>query len=122
MTKLMTKRMRQVLLWLLTAMVLAQTVGLLHRVVHAKRDGEVVASASLHATASSFSALWGEHSNASDCQQFDQSCPDLLFHTAWSLPVQTLPALWLLALLRERFALFERFYAARGPPPAFAFN
>ena len=118
----MTKRMRHVLLWLLTAMVLAQTVGLLHRVVHAKRDGEAVASASGHATASSLWALWGEHSNASDCQQFDQSCPDLLLHTAWALPVQTLPALWLVVLLRERFALFERFYAARGPPPAFALN
>lgn len=118
----MTKQLRHVLLLLLTAMVLAQTVGVLHRVAHAKRDGEVVASTSGHATASGFSALWGDHSNASDCQQFDQSCPDLLLDTAWALPVQTLPALWRVALLHERFALFERFYAARGPPPALALN
>jgi hypothetical protein len=26
--------------------------------------------------------------------------------------------IWMAALLLERFALFERFYAARGPPAA----
>jgi hypothetical protein len=60
--------------------------------------------------------LWGDHSHAVDCQLFDQSCPDAL-HTPAFVLMPVMPALtWLAATLHERFALFERFYAARGPP------
>jgi hypothetical protein len=51
-----------------------------------------------------------------DCQLFDQSCPDAL-NTPVFVLMSVMPALsWLAATLHERFALFERFYAARGPP------
>jgi hypothetical protein len=60
--------------------------------------------------------VWGDHSNAVDCQLFDQSCPEAL-HTPVYLVLPMMPAhSWLAATLHERFALFERFYAARGPP------
>jgi hypothetical protein len=51
-----------------------------------------------------------------DCQLFDQNCPDVL-HTPALVLMPVLPAhSWQAATLHERFALFERFYAARGPP------
>jgi hypothetical protein len=107
---------------LLTALVLVQTVGVLHRVAHVHGMHSAVAVESEMALApgqelmSGLQRLWGDHSNAVDCQLFDQSCPD-----AWHAPVlfvtSVIPAhSWLAAALLERFALFERFYAARGPP------
>jgi hypothetical protein len=110
------------MLVLLTALVLMQTVGLLHRVAH----GHVMHSNAAvdHATPvtvpqdlmTGLQRLWGDHSNAVDCQLFDQSCPDAM-HTPVLVLLPALPALsWMAATLNERFALFERFYAARGPP------
>ena len=116
------RRFQRVALVLLTALVLVQTVGVLHRVAHAHGTHSVVAVDDATAAASGqnlmagLQRLWGEHSNAVDCQLFDQSCPDTLHTSAWVL-LPVLPALsWLAATLHERFALFERFYAARGPP------
>ena len=115
---------RHMLLVLLTALVLVQTLGVLHRVAHAHNAHRETVSVSdiYKATASnpgmftSLQRLWGGHSNAVDCQLFDQSCPDAL-HTPVLLVMPVMPAIsWLAATLHERFALFERFYAARGPP------
>jgi hypothetical protein len=110
-------------LWLLLAsLVWVQTVGVLHRVAHA--HGLHSAVAVEFATAPSagqdliagLQRLWGDHSNAVDCQLFDQSCPDALHIPVFLiLPVMPAPS-WVAATLHERFALFERFYAARGPP------
>jgi hypothetical protein len=47
---------------------------------------------------------------------FDQTCPDLLQAPVWALPAVSVMPIGMAALLLERFALFERFYAARGPP------
>jgi hypothetical protein len=60
--------------------------------------------------------LWGEHKSLTDCQLFDQACPDTVHRSLQFVFYQPPPALWVGAVLRERFALFERFYAARGPP------
>ena len=116
------RRLQRMALVLLTAFVLVQTVGVLHRVAHAHGTHSAAMAEPATSVASSqdlmagLQRLWGDHSNAVDCQLFDQSCPDAL-HTpvlVW-MPVMPLRS-WLAATLRERFALFERFYAARGPP------
>ena len=113
---------RRALLLLLTALVLVQTLGVLHRVAHAHGMHSAVTAELATSIASSqdlmagLQRLWGDHSHAVDCQLFDQNCPDALHTPAWVL-MPILPAhSWLAATLRERFALFERFYAARGPP------
>lgn len=113
---------RRAVLLLLTALVLVQTVGVLHRVAHAHGTHGAVAVEPAAAVASGqdlmagLQRLWGDHSNAVDCQLFDQNCPDAL-HTPVLLVMSVMPAhSWLAASLHERFALFERFYAARGPP------
>lgn len=107
--------LHRMVLVLLTALVLVQTLGVLHRVVHAHNAPSVV-TPSPYGSISPLQRLWGEHSNAVDCQLFDQSCPDV-WHVPLLLVMTTMPATgWLAATLRERFALVERFYAARGPP------
>jgi hypothetical protein len=116
------RRLQRVILMLLTALVLVQTIGVLHRVAHAHGTHSVMAVEVATAAASGqdlmagLQRLWGDHSHAVDCQLFDQSCPDAL-HTPAFVLMPVMPALtWLAATLHERFALFERFYAARGPP------
>lgn len=114
--------LRPALLVLLTALLFVQTVGVLHRVAHAHGAHSAVAvePATALTSGQDFMAglqrLWGDHSNAVDCQLFDQNCPDALL-TPVLLVMSVMPARsWLAAALHERFALFERFYAARGPP------
>lgn len=116
------RRLQQMAMVLLTALVLVQTVGVMHRVAHAHGTHQAVAVEGATAATSGqdlmtgLQRLWGDHSHAVDCQLFDQSCSDVLHTPAWVL-MPVLPAYsWLAATLHERFALFERFYAARGPP------
>jgi hypothetical protein len=114
--------LHRLVLVLLTALVLVQTLGVLHRIAHAHSPHGVTVAEdqkilpATHGPMDHLQRLWGDHSNAVDCQLFDQNCPDALHPPAWvSMPA--MPALsWLAATLHERFALFERFYAARGPP------
>lgn len=108
---------RRVLLALLTALMLVQTVGVLHRVAHAQQSSGVTTHA-VGNSSSVLTSIWGEHSNSADCQLFDHACPDLLQVAVWVLPTNLPATTWVTALLQERFALFERFYAARGPPVA----
>lgn len=116
------RRLHRVVLVLLTALVLVQTVGVLHRVVHAHGAHSALAAEPATVVSSGqdlmagLQRLWGDHSHAVDCQLFDQNCPDAL-HTPALVFMPVLPThSWLAATLRERFALFERFYATRGPP------
>ncbi len=117
------RRLQCMALVLLTALVLLQTVGVLHRVAHAHGSHNALAAESATAAATStqdlmggLQRLWGDHSNAVDCQLFDQSCPDALHPPAYVLMPLSLALSWLTVTRHERFALFERFYAARGPP------
>ena len=110
---------QRVMLVLLTALIMVQTVGMLHRVAHAQQSAGVfshAAPAVVKDDVSLLAAIWGEHSNSAECQLFDQTCPDLLHAPVWALPAVSVMPIWMAALLLERFALFERFYAARGPP------
>jgi hypothetical protein len=106
---------------LLTALILVQTVGVLHRVAHAQQSTGVflhTAPVVVQDDVSLLAAIWGDHSNSAECQLFDQTCPDLFYSPVSALPAITALPAWQAAVLRERFALFERFYAARGPPAA----
>ena len=112
---------QRVMLALLTALIMVQTVGMLHRVAHAQQSVGVfshAAPAVVKNDVSLLAAIWGDHSNSAECQLFDQTCPDLLHVPVWALPAVSVVPTWVASVLRERFALFERFYAARGPPAA----
>jgi hypothetical protein len=119
------RALRWALLVLLTTLVLVQTVGVLHRVAHATGSAHSLPSVMMdapHEAASTtdkttvLTRLWGEHSSLVDCQLFDQACPDVLHHVVLDAVTVAAPQVWHLVSLQERFALFERFYAARGPP------
>lgn len=116
---------RCVLLAMLTALVLVQSVGVLHRVAHAHHSASDVSTQAQvtdvtnpHEGSVLLARLWGQHSSLAECQLFDHMCPDLwLTPTMALLPLLPAPT-WTALVLQERFALFERFYAARGPPVA----
>ena len=116
------RRLQRMIVMVLVALVWVQTLGVLHRVAHAHGVHSAVTAEPQALAASSqglmagLQRVWGNHSNAVDCQLFDQSCPDSL-HSLALVFAPVMPALgWLAAILHERFALFERFYTARGPP------
>ena len=124
--------LRQWMMWALLALVCLQTLTVVHRIVHKESAAQRVtqtlqdiAVAQQKPTNSPsnqvektpfFADLWGEHKSLTDCQLFDQACPDALQHALHIDSYMPPPAVWLGAVLLERFALFERFYAARGPP------
>lgn len=116
--------LKRVIVTLLTALVLVQTVGVLHRIAHAHSSHsdptvDFVASNTISQDVIiGLQRIWGDHNNAVECQLFDQACPDLLHSPVWALPVVSGMPIWTAILLLEQFALFERFYAARGPPAA----
>ena len=124
--------LRRWLMWALLALVCLQTLSVVHRIVHRESAAQRVThtlqdlavahqkptnSPSNPAEVTPFFAdLWGEHKSLTDCQLFDQACPDALQHALFIDSYISPPAIRMGALLLERFALFERFYAARGPP------
>jgi hypothetical protein len=103
---------RSLLSVLFVVLLLAQTIGAMHRVAHAKGSGEQVASESLEGV----NSLWGQHSNSSDCQAFDQNCPDLLVFSNWQFSLTQLIPVWIITNLQAQFSNFERFYSAQAPP------
>ncbi|MBU6225799.1 MAG: hypothetical protein KGP13_13330 [Burkholderiales bacterium] len=123
---------RRWLMWALLALVCLQTLTFVHRIVHQEsaaqrvtqtlQDLAVAQQRPTHLPSSTaeealfFADLWGEHQSLTDCQLFDQACPDALQHALHIDSYIPAPAIWLGLVLLERFALFERFYAARGPP------
>lgn len=100
---------------LMVALLLAQTLGEMHRVAHAKQiEGRALPT---EVTSShNVNALWGDHANASDCRVFDQSSPDLLTFTQLPLSLPSAVPVWIAVVLPAWLVLFERFYAAQGPP------
>jgi len=124
--------LRRWLICVLLALVCLQTLTAVHRIVHQESVAQRVAQQQLeqngvlHTQSNSFKSssevpkffadLWGEHKSLTDCQLFDQACPDVLQHALFIDSYISPPAIWMGAVLLERFALVERFYAARGPP------
>jgi hypothetical protein len=116
---------RRALMSLLAVLVLVQSVGVLHRVAHAHNLSSSVTTQAQtvddtkHPQASTLlSRMWGEHSSWVECQLFDQTCPDQLLTLSWGLAPVLFESVLIAAVLLERFVLFERFYASRGPPAA----
>ena len=124
--------LRQWIMWLLLALVCLQTLTAVHRIVHQESVAQRVTqtlldqtvvyqkpTSSLTSTSDAskfFEDLWVEHKSLTDCQLFDQACPDALQHALHIDSYIPAPAIWLGLALLERFALIERFYSARGPP------
>ncbi len=124
--------LRRWLMWALLALVCLQTLTVVHRIVHRESAAQRVTQTSQDLAVAQqkptnspsnpaevtpfFDDLWGEHKSLTDCQLFDQACPDALQHALFIDSYIPTPAIWLGLVLLERFALFERFYAARGPP------
>lgn len=107
--------------WVL-ALLAVQSLGLVHRVLHASANTALSASSETeakHAQAQGTPVLqgvWGEHSSRADCQLFDQACPDVL-HTVGALWLTTpVLAMWSVLALPERLTQPRHFFSARGPP------
>jgi hypothetical protein len=97
---------------LFVVLLLAQTIGMMHRIAHASGSVEHVASEK----ASFINSLWGDHSKSSDCHAFDQSCPDLFVIAHWQQSLtQSIPE-WMVVDSNAAYSNFERFYSAQGPP------
>ena len=116
---------RRVLMTLLAVLVLVQSVGVLHRVAHAHNlssavsaQAQTVDDTKQPQASSLLSRFWGEHSSWVECQLFDQACPDQLLTPTWGLAPALFDSVLIAVVLLERFVLFERFYASRGPPAA----
>lgn len=107
---------RHLLFALALLVVLVQTLGALHRLLHVGHG--VAFQVSSWEEKNTFSALWGEHGKASDCQSFDQVSPDALQGGVVTSQAVPLPSVLFVMVLQERFSLSERFFAARGPPVA----
>jgi hypothetical protein len=96
---------------LFVVLLLAQTIGAMHKVAHASGNIDRAASDTHF-----LNAIWNNHSSASDCQSFDQSCPDLLGLSSWQLSLPQLIPVWIITNLQAQFSNFERFYSAQAPP------
>lgn len=115
-------RARQSSAWLLAlALLLAQTLGLVHGQLHASAQqlAHAHAASGEGAPADPWEGLFGTHRSAADCLVFDQ-----LSHgdAAPSLPLLALPPLPVAAGLLAFFqgqiqAHRAAFFDARGPPP-----
>ncbi len=105
------------LIMLMAFLLCSQTWGLMHRVAHAKQSVGLTTQ-TVADNAHTGHSHWGDHSTASECRVFDQSCPDLLAFSNCHIAQAVTVPLWVTTLLIERFALFERFYLAQGPPAA----
>lgn len=110
----MAHNMRRLLLIVALALVVLQTLGVWHRVLHFAHGAPPQQTAAQ--TSSPLSALWGEHSKTSDCQSFDHAIPDGLQTVSLTPQAMPAPAVWWGVVFQERFALAERFFSCRGPP------
>lgn len=107
-------RFKSFTLLLLTAIVLVQTVGVLHRVAHSHTSNASVSVS--ETTVADLTRLWGEHGSLAECQIFDQVASDFLQASNLETVALLLFFAWIKTASPERYSLFERFYAARGPP------
>jgi hypothetical protein len=118
---------RQGLLVLALLVLLAQSLGLAHRFVHATNLGtghaQVMAEGSQAeaaepsaATPAPWGRAFGEHKTSADCQLYDQLCHDALGFALSCVLAFVVPTAWLRWRLRECFGLHARFFSARAPP------
>jgi hypothetical protein len=108
--------LRRRLLWLLVfAVVAAQTLGLLHRIVHAPAS-EVALANGVQAKGWVHD-LFAGHEGDADCRLFDQLNASGVLPDIPVMPVvQALPAFFLQWYLGESLARWAALFDARGPP------
>lgn len=115
-------------LWacLIAALLWAQSLGLVHRAVHAPGlaavDSESLAQTApqtaspLHKEASGFwSHLWGDAQTA-DCLSYDQLAQGQSFTPPWVVPAFALPAWVVLPVWLDARRVNPALFDARGPP------
>lgn len=134
----MTRELRVHPVWrtaiwvLLAVMVLAQASALMHRVLHVHAPNVVGAahgtlaqgehalpapSASMATPVQSkLGELWGEHTQQSDCQLFDQLATVAPALTLSALGVAIAPCGLGMGVVPSPSSVFERFYSAQAPP------
>jgi hypothetical protein len=118
MTRLHANRLRSWVVHLTVAsLLLAQSLGLLHRSVHPFAGGDtVVASTAGHAT-SALGRLFAGHTLDTDCRLYDQLAhADLAPLPALALPCDFSTAHRLAVVPCGRQPALERSYCARAPP------
>jgi hypothetical protein len=99
--------LRRLLMALLTTLVVLQTMAVMHRVVHVQSNPS---------QPDLLAAIWCDDQNPGLCQLIDHACADVLATSTMATVAMPAFKTWSAFSLHERFALFERFYAARGPP------
>jgi len=128
-------RVRPGLLALALLVVLAQSVGLAHRLAHASHVGVAPNSLTLQSSAqalapgalspscelscaspASWGGLFGEHNSTAECQLYDQLCDDAPIAGVAQAHALAMPPTWLALGLHERVAVHARFFSARAPP------
>ena len=118
---------RRGLLALVLLVLLAQSLGLAHRFVHASNSGLAHAQAMAEGSQAEAAVpnagapapwawVFGEHKSTADCQLFDQLCQHAIAAVLSLTLAFAMPTAWLRLALRERFALHARFFSARAPP------
>ena len=115
--------LRRGLLWLvLLALLAAQTLGLMHRVVHVSQFQSEAEVASLHAHGdgshdpSWTESLFGGHDGESACRLFDQLSQGGCLPAIAALPPVIAPLFFLQWFQGEAVARWAALFDARGPP------
>lgn len=106
---------RRMMFVLLAVVLLAQSIGVLHRVVH-YQPPESARTQLAAESPNVFHALWGDHSKGSDCRAWDHNCPDLLTHGSSPMAPLVLPGHGIDPPVAAGISLIEHFYLAQGPP------
>jgi hypothetical protein len=118
MTRLQAIRLRSWVVHLTVAsLLLAQSLGLLHRSVHQPARGDTFATATAHHSPHTLADLFAGHTLGNDCRLYDQ-----LAHADLApLPVQALPCSFntghsLATVPCGHQPALQRSYCARAPP------
>lgn len=118
-----TAAQRLALLLLLAAFVLAQALGWIHRGLHGDAGATWRAAGTVHelsepsgAGAGIFAALFGSHSDPSDCRLFDAVAQPAMASAKLSIPALAPPAPILPASHAGCVARWCALFDARGPP------
>jgi hypothetical protein len=109
--------LRRRLIWvLLFALVAAQTLGLMHRIVHAPGTGAAFAG-SAPVAQGWVQDLFAGHEGDASCRLFDQLNASGVLPDIPAVPiVQVLPAYFLQWYLGQALARWAALFDARGPP------
>lgn len=118
MTRLHAKRLRRWVVHLTVAsLLLAQSLGLLHRAVHQPAGGNTLAAITAQHAPSAVASLFAGHTLDTDCRLFDQlTHADLAPLPSLALPCDFSTARSPASVPCGHQPALERSYCARAPP------